>query len=158
MEYFIPLTKGYKTAVDEQDVLYLSEWSWYLKETDTNIYAVRRPKINGYRQTIYMHNDILINRMKLKIPEGYECDHEDRNGLNNQRFNLRIVTRSINNYNQGIKRNNTSGVKGVNYDNRDNKWRAFIIINKKYIHLGYFEDFEEACDARLQAEIKYNIF
>ena len=48
-----------------------------------------------------------------------------------------------------------SGKTGVCFNKRANKWRAFISINKKNIHLGYYDTFEEAVRVREEAEIKY---
>ncbi len=47
------------------------------------------------------------------IPEGMEIDHINRNRRDNRLENLRLVSRSQNNFNKGKYRNNTSGYKGV---------------------------------------------
>ena len=57
--------------------------------------------------------------------------------------------------NTRLKSNNTSGVTGVNWDKRYNKWEARIKKDYKQIHLGYFNDFEDAVKARKDAEKKY---
>ena len=54
-----------------------------------------------------------------------------------------------------LRRNNTSGVKGVNFDKRLQQWRSRIGVNKKTIELGYFDKFEDAVKARKEAEEKY---
>jgi hypothetical protein len=46
---------------------------------------------DGKRRTIKMHRLI----MGLTDPE-FEVDHEDRNGLNNQKYNLQVVTKARN--------------------------------------------------------------
>ena len=65
-----------------------------------------------------------------------------------------IISLNLNLY---IKRiDNTSGVTGVCFDKRINKWYAQIKVkNKKRITLGYFTNFEEAVVARKEAEQKY---
>ena len=50
-------------------------------------------------------------------------DHIDRNQLNNNYQNLRWTNTSGNNRNRTISINNTSGIKGVRYNNR-NEWVA----------------------------------
>jgi len=69
-------------------------------------------------------------------------DHIDRNPSNNIFENLRAATRQQNNSNSGIRKDNTSGVKGVTWHN--NRWDVRVGFNKKRIHLGCFEDLELA--------------
>lgn len=47
---------------------------------------------------------------------------------------------------------NTSGRKGVFFDRNKRRWVAHICIQKKRIHLGYFNKFEDAVKAREKAE------
>ena len=54
-----------------------------------------------------------------------------------------------------IRENNTSGVTGVDWSKKYQKWRARICVNKKEIHLGQFEEFDKAVAARKEAENKY---
>jgi len=51
-----------------------------------------------------------------------------------------------------VQINNASGVKGVTFDAKLNKWRSCIKINNKRLHLGYFEKIEDAIAVRKQAE------
>ena len=57
--------------------------------------------------------------------------------------------------NKSISKNNTSGTPGVCYRQREKKWLAYITVNRKPIHLGYYKNLEDAIEARKQAEIKY---
>jgi len=52
--------------------------------------------------------------------------------------------------------NNKSGCVGV-YLNKSGKWIAEIIVNKKYIRLGSFENKEEAIKIRKSAEVTYRV-
>ena len=52
-------------------------------------------------------------------------------------------------------KNNTSGVKGVCWHSRDNRWFARIGIDGKQISLGYFIDINDAIKTRKEAEEKY---
>jgi hypothetical protein len=76
--------------------------------------------------------------------ENLHIDHIDRNPLNNNICNLRMATRSENMQNRNAK--------GCSFNKRANKWLARIIINKKYIHLGYFDTESEARAAYLEAK------
>ena len=52
--------------------------------------------------------------------------------------NCRWTTKVIQNRNQRMQKNNTSGYKGVSYHKRDEKYRAYIHIKSKRIDLGSF--------------------
>lgn len=57
--------------------------------------------------------------------------------------------------NEKLSKNSTSGVTGVHYYKSRNKWTAQIGVNKKMIHLGYFENFDDAVKTRKEAEEHY---
>ena len=69
--------------------------------------------------------------------------------------NCRWATSSEQNRNQRMSTRNTSGVKGVHWDERKSKWRAFISINNKNKYLGGYTDKARAISARKSAEQKY---
>ena len=52
-------------------------------------------------------------------------------------------------------KNNTSGVKGVSWYKKNQKWRAQIAFQGKRIYLGLFSTLEAATKARALAEEKY---
>ena len=54
--------------------------------------------------------------------------------------------------NNNLSKNNTTGVRGVTYDKRRDKYRAMIIFQNKKYHLGSFKTLAEAAEARRQAE------
>ena len=68
---------------------------------------------------------------------------------------MRYATNTENQQNKSIQKSNTSGVIGVSWDKDRSKWRAQIRVNTKKLHLGYFDDFDDAIRARKDAEIKY---
>ena len=85
-----------------------------------------------------------------------DIDHINRNKADNRFANLRAVTRSENMHNQGINRVNTSGYKGVSYDQQRKKWRATIELNNVSKHLGIFLTPETASAAYLAAQRIYH--
>lgn len=102
-----------------------------------------------------------INRKRRKFhievmgkKDGYVIDHEDRNKLNNQRNNLRFLTKSGNAVNSKLSKNNTSGIKGVQ-KTRSGRWVARLMINGKNLCLGTYDTIEEAAEARRKGEEKY---
>jgi len=88
-------------------------------------------------------------------PDG-EIDHKDRNPMNNRIENLRVVSKSENQHNHGLHRNNTSGYPGVSWHKNAKKYKAQICINNKHIYLGLFTTPEEAFLAYQCAKIKYH--
>jgi len=75
-------------------------------------------------------------------------DHIDNNRSNNRIDNLRWVTTSENNYNMSIKKTNKSGVKGVYWGKKRNKWRADIKKNGVHFTIGRYVNKEDAIKAR----------
>ena len=70
--------------------------------------------------------------------------------------NFNLVTPLENAQNSSLRKDNTSGVKGVHFNKRTNKWIARIQFNKKRISLGSFDTLEEAVEARRKAEKEYH--
>jgi hypothetical protein len=73
-------------------------------------------------------------------------DHIDANGANSKIENLRLATKSQNALNRGKQANNTSGFKGVS-KTPYGTYGARIMINSKYVSLGYFKNIEDAAEA-----------
>lgn len=67
--------------------------------------------------------------------------------------NCKWATNNEQMHNRRIK--NNAGVSGVAWDKTMNKWHAKIKINYNNIHLGYFDNIEEAIKIRKLAEQKY---
>ena len=146
----IPLTQGLFALVDDGDFEYLSQWKWLARKEKNTYYAQRGVRKNGKLTVVHMH------RLILRAEDGFDVDHRNGNGLDNQKFNLRKATRSQNKMNlQNLNSNNTSGVTGVSWFKITQKWRAQITLNKKAKTIGYFDDKADAIKARRDAEKKY---
>ena len=81
-------------------------------------------------------------------------DHANGDWRDNRITNLRLASRSQNAANTGVWGHNTSGFKGVCWDNRAGRWRAQIQHNKTHYYLGDFRTPEEAYDAYCNAAIR----
>jgi len=82
-------------------------------------------------------------------------DHQDHDKSNNRIRNLRVTTHLGNVRNQKLNVANTSGVSGVVWHARDQRWFARIGNGKEVIHLGSYVRFEDAVARRRRAEVKY---
>jgi hypothetical protein len=65
-------------------------------------------------------------------------DHENGNTIDNRIDNLRLATHSQNIANSRLRRDSTSGFKGVSFYKAEQKWGAYINKNKKRYFLGLF--------------------
>ena len=148
----ISLTQGKFALVDDEDFDELSKYKWYAHKSFNTFYAERQVRVEqgrGNRQKpMKMH--IVI----LGTPSGMLTDHIDGDGLNNQRINLRIATFQENCRNTRKYKNNSTGFKGVIF--QDKKYRPRIMVSGKSISLGMFEKKEDAYQAYCDACIKYH--
>ena len=78
-----------------------------------------------------------------------------KNHLGYSKDNCRWATQSIQNRNQRMRKDNTSGVTGVYFDKRRKNYCVEIHINCKHKFIGSFSNIEEAAIVRKQAELKY---
>jgi hypothetical protein len=114
-------------------------------------------KSNGYAYT-YMKNKVDETNMYISMHDllGFKYgDHKNRNRADNRKENLRNATRQENARNTSLSSKNTSGYKGVSWKKDKKKWKAYITIGHKQIHLGYFDNKDDAVKARLEAEREY---
>lgn len=151
---FVPLTHGYEAIIDVEDVPLVSEWVWSARITRRvdgeirSVYAKRTDCAKALRRMILLHRTI------MDAPDGTFVDHIDGDGLNNRRSNLRLATLQQNNQNARISIRNTSGVKGVSWDKRGQKWQAFIAADGKNRKIGSYDTIEAASSAYLAASVK----
>lgn len=71
-------------------------------------------------------------------------DHKNNIKYNNWINNLREATKSDNELNTPLRKNNTSGQRGVYYFKRDSKWEVKFILKGINYYLGRFDIKEEA--------------
>jgi hypothetical protein len=85
------------------------------------------------------------------FPEN-DVDHINRLRHDDRVENLREVARQCNNRNCKIRRDNSSGIKGVSWEKTQKKWKAHIAVDKKTYTLGRYKSLANAACARLAAE------
>jgi hypothetical protein len=80
-------------------------------------------------------------------PGKLEIDHRDTDPTNNRWRNLRLATRSNQTHNTSRRILNTSGVKGVHWNSRDQRWVVQVRVNRRMGFRGDFIELEEAVRA-----------
>jgi hypothetical protein len=110
---------------------------------------------HGYVQGNNKKSKIKFHRLVTSCPDDMVVDHINHIKYDNRKSNLRICSQHENNMNRSIVTNNTSGVTGVTWNKKLNKWSAQIGVNGKNIYLGVYENFKDAVKSRKEAEEKY---
>lgn len=148
----IPLTKGQVAHISPKDFEWVSKlkWSAIWNPYTRSYYAVnlRWDSENKTTRPHYMHRMIL----SLEVGDKRQGDHIDRNTLNNIRENLRIATQTQNAANAKLRKDNSSGFKGVFMRKGRTKlpWFASARINGRSKYLGSFNTPEEASRAYIE--------
>jgi hypothetical protein len=110
---------------------------------------------NGYAYICVDYTNYLAHRLAWLYVHGYypenSIDHMNHTPLDNRLCNLREVSHRCNMRNAKQQNNNNSGVTGVCWDDKRNRWRAYINANRHY-HIGYYKNFDEAVCHRLAVE------
>lgn len=114
----------------------------------------------GYKKVRIDGKDYQIHRIIYKlhhgdIPTDKQIDHIDGNKLNNRLNNLRLVDNQENGKNRRINSDNKSGIVGICWYKKSNKWQAQIKVNGKMIYLGQSKILSIAKFKRYQAEKKH---
>ena len=141
------LQKSVIAIVDASDKKNLSKYNWRFdgRYAVTDVWNKSKKKSTK----VYMH--------KIILTDNQEVDHINRNKLDNRKSNLRYVTRSENNLNQPVRKDNTSGHKGVSYSKTKGRWVAYITIKKSTKKLGSYSNKLLAINARKKAEESYGL-
>ena len=144
----IPLSgrtgQGKFAIVDDGMYEQLRRWRWHCAG---NGYAARWDPQT--RKIVMMHREI------MNAPKGMSVDYIDGQTLRNERINLRICTNTENARNARIPKNNTSGHKGVTWCKITNQWMAQIMVDRRCIRLGCFDDKTQAACAHNAAALRY---
>jgi hypothetical protein len=113
----------------------------------------------GYRRIAINGSSYLAHRLAWLIVTGewpqFEIDHEDGDAANNKFSNLREATHRENGRNAKLNSRNISGVAGVYWNKQCQKWCAQIRVDRKQLHLGLFDSFDEAVTVRQLAELEF---
>ena len=131
----IALTNGGYALVDKEDYEYLNQWEW---RRETLGYACRFETIDGKRRLIKMH------RVIAQVPEDMCTDHINMDRLENRKENLRVATKSQNSMNTRVRKDSTTGYKGVYKRKSTGMYRVHIAKDGVKRWLGQFPTAQEA--------------
>ncbi len=98
---------------------------------------------------------VQLGRFILNCNNYLVVDHINRNPLDNQKTNLRAVSRSVDRHNSKTSHDNPSGCRGVCWDRFNDRWLVSITIAGKRKALGGFTKLTDAIKARKDAEHFY---
>jgi AP2 domain len=137
-----------KTLIDLEDVPKVSEHVWRATwSRRTNSYYIISSSAGK------LHRFIMNIRNTDNV-----VDHIDRDSLNNRKFNLREVSQSINTKNAGMRSDNTSGIKGIRFNEKRNRWESEIWVdNKKYTKTFAVSKYGDTEAKRLAMEFRREI-
>ena len=119
----IPLTRGYVAIVDD------AEYAAVVAAGPWHVQICRRNKYAANSKGRYLHAFILA----ITDPS-VEIDHENDDGLDNRRKNLRVARHQQNIWHSRGSGKGASQYKGV--ARRENLWRAYIVVDGKQKPLG----------------------
>lgn len=143
---YVSLNHGLESVIDAADAPLVSGRRWYAEQKRARItYARSAEWIGGKAKMIGLHN--------LIIGAAQCVDHRNGDGLDNRRANLRAATFADNARNARLRKDSTSGFKGVK--RAGSRWYAQIRIKAKRLHLGSFATPEEAHAAYCRAATQH---
>lgn len=135
-----------KALIDIEDIEKVKFIKWSRSDLQRSTYYA----ISNNKQWSKMHR-LIMNVTDRDIV----VDHINHNGLDNRKCNLKICTNSQNICNCKTPKNNKSGCKGVYWAKDKNKWTVQVSVNNKTKYIGRFTNYEDAVQARLEAEKQY---
>lgn len=123
-------------------------WKLVMANNRNKIWGIAGSINQGYVRIRLKNKTYECHRLAFLYVTGFwpenDVDHIDGCRSNNKWENLRQATRKQNCENIKLRKNNTSGYRGVVWHKATGKWSAMVRHNKKAIWLGLYEDVKEA--------------
>ena len=108
--------------IDKEFLGKFTERTWYVNKQRNTFYMISNKTIKfPYNQKFH----------RLVLPEIDIVDHDNRNGLDNRKKNLKDGSDGVNQNNMALRYDNTSGTNGVYFHTNGKGWRAIWKENGK---------------------------
>lgn len=136
-----------QAMVDNEDVESVEKHKWHL---------INSGYVIGYDDS--NQTKFLLHNYLMGTKDGFIIDHINHNKLDCRKANLRYFTYSQNSLTARISKRNSSGKKGVTlFTTRRGitKYKAQITVRGTSYNLGLHDNFEDAVEARQQAELQH---
>lgn len=111
------------------------------------------PCANVGGKVLHLHDCVMALKYENK-PDNVYVDHINRDKSDNRTINLRFLSPKDSALNMPLRKNNTTGAKGVSRT-KEGRYRAYITVNSKQKSLGQYDTIEEAIEARRKGEAIY---
>ena len=126
--------KGQFALCDDEDYEMLSPYKWYLNE--------------GYVITYYKGKRLRMHRLVMNAASDEDVDHKSHDKRDNQKTNLRLCNLTQNNRNGVLRKDNTTGYKGVSVEPSTGYFRPNVYKDGVAISFGNFKNIHHAALAR----------
>jgi AP2 domain. len=126
-------TNGDSFIFDKCDLDLIKKHRWYMS--------------HGYAACRISGKNIRLTHLIMIPPTNMYVDHINHNPRDNRRENLRGASYVDNQRNMSLPKHNSSGYKGVGYRKDRCRYRAYISIQNKTKHIGYYDTAVEAARA-----------
>ena len=128
---------SFLTKIDKEDIEKVKNEMWHITFAPTVQSFYVKSNKKGF-----------LHRYITNCSDNKVVDHINHNTLDNRKENLRCISNMQNTQNKKY-------ISGINFEKQRNMWRARIGVNYSRIELGFYNTYNEAVKARLEAEKVY---
>lgn len=128
---------------------YQGKWSPRLDPSSSCHYVEGAIRLGEKKTSLKLH------RFIMDPPPNKQIDHINQNPLDNRRVNLRVVDPFENCQNRGMRIDNTSGYRGVTWDESMKNWRVRVRSKGKTLFTKNFDDVHEAGKVAEEMRMKF---
>jgi len=132
---------------DLEDYNLIKNFTWHVSKNSVETKIQNNKGLLLHRLIMGCYKNLNYDRNLIQN-KGLGIDHINHNICDNRKINLRFATKIQNGQNR-------RSAKGWRYEPKKKRYSARIVVNKKQMHLGYFDNSQLARDAYLKARQKY---